>query len=114
MADSEGRVATTEERVSYIEGALPESARRSELADVKTEIADFRTEVRTEMAGIKADVAVLSTRRDRIEHDAKEIKVSVDNLENRVSETETRLVRWMIGVGALIVGAMAVLQIFFN
>ena len=125
VADSEGRVATTEERVSYIEGALPELARRSDVAgiriemadfrtEVKTEMADFRTEVKTEMADVKADVAVLSGRMDRVEQDVKEIKVSVDKLEARVAETETRLIRWMIGIGALIVGALAVLQMFFN
>ena len=44
----------------------------------------------------------------------RDLKISVANLEARVSETETRLVRWMIGIGALVVGAMAALQIFFN
>ena len=125
VADSEGRVATTEERVSYIEGALPELARRSDVAEVRTEMADFRTEVKTEMAdfrtevktemvSVKADVAVLSGRMDRVEQDLKELKVSVDKLETRVAETETRLIRWMIGVGVLIVGAMTILQMFFN
>ena len=143
VADSEGRVPSTEERVSYIEGALPELARRSDVAEIRVELAEFRTEVRTELAGVKvelaefrtesrtelaefknevrteladvkADVAVLDTRLDRVEQDVKDLKVSVNNLEIAVSKMETRLVRWMIGVGALVVGAIAASQILFN
>ena len=125
VADSEGRVPSTEERVSYIEGALPELARRSDVAEIRVELAEFRTESRTELtefkteiraelADVKADVAVLDTRLDRVEQDVKDLKVSVDNLEIVVSKMETRLVCWMIGVGALVVGAIAASQILFN
>ena len=139
VADSEGRVPSTEERVSYIEGALPELARRSdvaeirvelaefktevrteladsrtELAGVKVELAEFKTEVRTELADVKADVAVLDTPPDKVEQDVKGVKVSVNNLEIALSNMETRLVRWMIGIGALVVGAIAASQILFN
>ena len=143
VADSEGRVPSTEERVSYIEGVLPELARRSdmaeirvelaefrtesrtelaefkteirtELAGVKVELAEFKTEVRTELADVKAEVAVLDTPLDRVEQDVKDVKVSVNNLEIALSNMETRLVRWMISIGAVVVGAMVVLQMFFN
>ena len=150
VADSEGRVPSTEERVSYIEGVLPELARRSDMAEIRVELAEFRTEsrtelaefkteirielagvkvelaefktevrteltdVRTELADVKAEVAVLDTRLDRVEQDVKDLKVSVDNLETAVSKMETRLVRWMIGIGALVVGAIAASQILFN
>lgn len=125
VADSEGRVPSTEERVSYIEGALPELARRSDVAEIRvelaefrtesrTELAEFKTEIRAELADVKADIAVLDTRLDRVEQDVKGLKVSVDNLEIAVSKMETRLVRWMIGVGALVVGAIAASQILFN
>ena len=139
VADSEGRVPSTEERVSYIEGALPELARRSDLAEIRVELAEFRTEVRTELADsrtelagvkvelaefktevraeladVKADVAVLDTPPDKVEQDVKDVKVSVNNLEIALSNMETRLVRWMIGIGALVVGAIAASQILFN
>lgn len=114
VADSQGRVPSAEERVSYIEGALPELARRSDVAGVRIEMSDFKTEIKSDIADIKADVAVLNLRMDRVEQDVKELKVPVDRLEVRMVETETRLVRWMIGIGAPIVGAMAVLQTFFN
>ena len=114
VADSEGRVPSTEERVSYIEGALPELARRSDVAEIRVELAEFKTEIRAELADVKADVAVLDTRLDRVEQDVKDLKVSVDNLEIVVSKMETRLVCWMIGVGALVVGAIAASQILFN
>ena len=125
VADSEGRVPSTEERVSYIEGALPELARRSDVAEIRvelaefrtesrTELAEFKTEIRAELADVKADVAVLDTRLDRVEQDVKDLKVSVDNLEIAVSKMETRLVCRTIGVGALVVGAIAASQILFN
>ena len=49
-------MASIEERVSRLEGGYSHLATRSDVADVRTEIADLRGEVKAEIADLKGEL----------------------------------------------------------
>jgi len=80
------------EQAEGIADALAEAMSGAELAtkaDVLATVEGAKTELKTEIASVKGDIAVLSERVDR-----------------RCAETDARLIRWVVGTGVAAVVAI--------
>ena len=72
-------------------------------ADLKTEISDLRTEVRTEISEVRTEIADLRV----------EVKTEISEVRTEISKTESRLIKWGVGLFVVQFAALAALLKLF-
>ena len=73
---------STEERVSYLEGAYGHLATKEDVADLRTAIAESETRVTRQIAELRAEIA----------------------------ESQTKSTRWMLAIAGFIIAAITLLD----
>ena len=100
-------VAGVKSDLAAVESALKsdlaavEAALKVDLADVKSDVADVKSDVAAVEAALKVDLASVKSDVAGVKSDMTSLEARMDA---RISAQETRLIKWMVGVGVGVAG----------
>ncbi len=71
---------------------------RVEIGDLRVEISELRSDMDTQIASVRVEIS--------------ELRVEISALDAKISATEVRIVRWLIGIGLTLGLFQGALQLF--